>query len=171
MKAKWIIVIAMCVCLVAAFSASLHVLQIAALREGKIVFVRIIHPGERFATKYIHSVEKCPVWEFFRVDERFQIVVYETTFSSCNTGLPSAPQGDEQFRNEGNQFRLSHMHRVLPALRVWVHDRYENTMKYGNSEVLMLPSLAGNTLLEIAVRQITVGEFLYRKMRLFLENS
>lgn len=171
MKAKWIAITVVCIFLLIVSLASRHVLQVEALREERIVFLSVVHPGEGFATKYIHSVEKCPVWEFFRIDENFRIILYKTTFSSSNTGLPYAPMSGEEFHNEGNYFRISNMHRVIPELCLWVNERYDNILKINNARVLRLPSLAGNTLLVIKVRKMKMFEILALKARLFLHAS
>ncbi len=156
-------------CIAAGFLVSFHVLQVTAVRAENIVFLQIVHPGTRFATKYIHSVEKSPVWEFFVIDGHFRIVLYETTFSSCNTGLPCTLVGNEKFHHEGDHFRISHMQRILPALLLWVHDRYDNTLQIGESQDLRLPSLAGNALLKITIEKMGLVEFVYKRVRLIVE--
>jgi len=166
MKVKWIIITFFCIIFLLSI-IPVHIMQINAFREGKIVFVRVIHPDERFATKCIHSVEHCPVREYFRIDENFRIILYETTFSSSNTGLPYAAFGNEKFHNDGDNFRISNMCRILPELLLWVNEKYDNTLKINNSRVLKLPLLAGNTLLQVKIRKITFLEFMYLKAKIF----
>jgi len=166
MQPKWALWVGICIGLIC-FLIPVHVLEITALREGKTVFIRTVHPGEKLSTMYIHSVEKSPVWEFFTIDENYQIVLNETIFSSCNTGLPYAAIGDEAFYCDGDHFRISNMTRVLPELCLWVHKRYRNTLEINDSTVLNLPSLAGNTLLRVMVRKITLLRFTYVKWRGF----
>jgi hypothetical protein len=166
MKARWIILVFLGV-VSPCFLISLHALQIKALREGNVVFMQIVHPNDRFEAGYIHSVERCPVREFFRIDENFRIILYETTFASSNTGLPSALSGNEKFHNEGEFFRISNMERVLPELLVWVHEDYDNTLKIGKSRTVKLPSLAGNTLLQVLIKKMTFCEYVYLKGKIF----
>lgn len=141
-----------------------HILQVTALREGKTVFVHVVRPDDRFTVKYIHSVEHCPVRDFFMVDDRFCMVLYETTFSSCNTGLSHVPTGDEIFSLEKGYFRISKMHRVFSELLLWVDKKYDNTLKIGDYS-LKLFSLAGNTLLKLDVRKVSLLEFVYLKVK------
>jgi hypothetical protein len=141
-----------------------HILQIRAPRKGRIVFVARIEPNDRFATKYIHSVELCPVWEFFRIDEEYRIVLYETTFCSSNVGLPYAAFGQEKFHVEKDRFRISNMHRVLPMLALWVNEKYDNTFEFKNRR-LQLPSLVGNTLVDITVEEVSAVHLLYLAVR------
>ncbi|MBW2544274.1 MAG: DUF1850 domain-containing protein [Deltaproteobacteria bacterium] len=144
-----------------------HVLRIEAARKNRPVFVHIVRPNDRFSTSYIHSVELCPVREYFKIDKNFRIVLYETTFSSCNTGLPTTLSGDEKFYNDGTHLRISNMHRILPQLDLWVNEKYDNTLTLGEGRILKLPSLAGDTLLKVTVERLTFLEFLYLKARTF----
>jgi hypothetical protein len=169
MKISWIVLIAAVVCSATGFAVSFHVFQIEAVREQRIVFLHIVKPGERFATKYIHSVENSPVWEYFVIDQQFRIVLDETTFGSCNTGLPCVVVGNESFHHEGDHFRISHMNRVLSSLLLWVNDRYDNTLRIGESLEMKLPSLAGNTLLKISIEEMRLFEFVFKRLLLLTE--
>jgi hypothetical protein len=140
-----------------------HVLQIDALREGSPVFVRIVHPGNEFALGFIHSVELSPVWDYFRVDDSYRIILYETAVRSFNTGLPSTLTGEERLYRERDGFRISGVNRVLPSIDLWVHERTDNTLKV-KDDSLKLYSLAGNTLLRISIRKTRLGEYLYLKV-------
>ncbi|MBW2630166.1 MAG: DUF1850 domain-containing protein [Deltaproteobacteria bacterium] len=143
-----------------------HILRIEAARKNRTVFIQIIRPDYRFSTRYIHSVELSPVREYFKIDKNFRIVLYETTFSSCNTGLPTTLSGDEKFYTNGDHMRISDMHRVLPKLDLWVNKKYDNTLTLENGEILKLPSLAGDTLLRITVEKLPVFNLLYLKARI-----
>ena len=142
-----------------------HVLRIEAARKNRTVFIQIIRPDYIFSTEYIHSVELSPVREYFKIDKNFRIVLYETTFSSCNTGLPTTLSGDEKLYIDGDHLRISDMHRVLPELNLWVNKKYDNTLTLGDGEMLKLPSLAGDTLLRVIVERLPFIEFLYLRAK------
>jgi hypothetical protein len=161
---KGIIPVIIAAALIAALASfPVHVLQIDALKEGSPVFVRIVHPGSEFALGFIHSVELSPVWDYFRVDDSYRIILYETAIRSFNTGLPSTLTGEEKLHREGDGFRISGVNRVLPSIDLWVHERTDNTLKV-KDDSLKLYSLAGNTLLRISIRKACLGEYLYLKM-------
>jgi hypothetical protein len=164
MVRKTFLLILVAVTIVWSVLPSCRILEIRAPRKGKIVFVGRIEPNDRFATKYIHSVELCPIWEFFRIDEEYHIILYETTFCSSNVGLPYAAFGQEEFHVEKDEFRISNMHRVLPMLALWVNKKYDNTFIFKNRR-LLLPSLVGNTLVNIAVAKVSPSRFLYLLLR------
>jgi hypothetical protein len=141
-----------------------HVLQIDVLKEEKPVFVRIVRPGNEFALGYIHSVELSPVWDYFRVDDSYRVILYETAVRSFNTGLPSTLTGEERLHWERDGFRISGMNRVLPVIDLWVHERTDNTLNVGDIDPLKLYSLAGNNLLRISIKKTHVGSYLYLKV-------
>ncbi len=143
-----------------------HVLRIEAPGKHRTVFVQIIRPDYKFSTTYVHSVELCPVREYFTIDQDFRIVLYETTFSSCNTGLPTTLSGDEKLSIEDNQLRISNMSRVVEKLNLWVNTKYGNILTLEDGKTVKLPSLAGDALLLITVEKLPLVSLLYLKVRL-----
>jgi len=151
--------------LIAALSSiPFHVLQIDLLKEERPVFVRIVRPGNEFALGYIHSVELSPVWDYFRVDDSYRMILYETAIRSFNAGLPNTLTEEERLHRERDGFRISGMNRVLPVIDLWVHERTDNTLNVGDIVPLKLYSLAGNKLLRISIRKTNIGSYLYLKV-------
>jgi hypothetical protein len=147
------------------FAASLfsvHVLQIEAPRKDRIVFVRSIQPGDRFSLMYRHSVELCPIWDYIRIDGEYRLILEETVFGSSNTGLPSVLGVGERFTRGEKSSRISNMRRILPAIEIWVKKPYDNTLEFGNRKIL-LPELAGDTLLRIHIQKMPLFELASRK--------
>ena len=147
-----------------------HVLQIDDLRGDRGVYLRTIRTGDRFTLMYRHSVELCPVWDFYRIDGEHRIVLDETVFASSNTGLPSVLTGQERFTRGEKASRISNIGRILPAVEVWVDRRYDNTLEF-DSQKVRLAELAGNTLLRLRISRITLAEYGYRSMHSFLTND
>jgi len=144
------------------------VLQIRApKKEDRLVWVGRVSPGDGIETVYIHSVEKSPVHEYFRIGEKLSFHLKETTFSSCNTGLPVSTEGNERFINDRGTFRLTGMNRVLPGLSLWVHEDYGNVLKLGTRSYIDLPSLAGNTLLVMTLRRMPLVLWGFEEVKLF----
>jgi hypothetical protein len=163
---KWKALIILAAALTAAFSfIPLHVLQIDAVKEERPVLVRTVRAGDEFSLGYIHSVELSPVRDYFRVDESYRIVLYETTFRSLNTGLPSTLAGDERLIREGDHFRVSGMNRALPFIDLQVHEKTDNTLIFGGVESFKLHTLAGDTLLRIRIHKTHIGGYLYLKAK------
>jgi hypothetical protein len=143
-----------------------HVLQIEEPRKERVVFVRILQPGDRFSLMYRHSVELCQVWDYFRIDSGYRLILDETVFGSSNTGLPSVLGVGERFTRGEKASRISNMRRILPAIEIWVKRSYDNTLEFDNRKIL-LPDLAGDTLLRLRIRKITLFELASTKMHSF----
>ena len=169
MYRKIVIPLLLLVILLACLLVPLHVLQVKALRDGDVVFVCRVRPGGKLSFGYIHSVEHCRVWDHIKIDEQFRMVLHETVFSSSNTGLPAILSPGERFSAEGGQFRISNIRRVLPAVNLWVDDKYGNTLILGEEKILKLPPLAGNTLLEIVIQRMILLEYIYHKAKTMVD--
>ena len=55
-------------------------LVIKTFPEEKIIFQKRISSEKKFALVYIHSVAQTPVWEFFKIDNEGNLILYETHF-------------------------------------------------------------------------------------------
>jgi len=141
----------------------LHVLEIRDVRKGKTVFVQGVSSGETFSLTFIHSVEKSPVTDYFRIDDAFRIVLYETAFRSLNTGLPATISEGQTLTRTAQGFRLSIIDRIFSDIQLWVDDSYAGALEIGG-RVISLAALAGNTLLMVRVRKIPLWEYAFRTM-------
>ena len=157
MKKRTIRLILFAALVLAAGLYPLHVLQIEEPRKEKVVFVRSLEVGDRFSLMYLHSVELCQVWDHFRVDGQYRLVLDETVFGSSNTGLPAVLGAGERFTRGEKYSRISNMQRILPVIEIWVKRSYDNTLEFDNGKIF-LPELAGDTLLRLRIRNITLFE-------------
>jgi hypothetical protein len=89
--------------------------------------------------------------------DRRGLILDETVFGSSNTGLPSVLGVGERFTRGEKASRISNMQRILPAIEIWVKRSYENTLEFDSRKIL-LPELAGDTLLRLHIRKITLFE-------------
>jgi hypothetical protein len=138
----------------------LHILEIREARQGKTVFMQRVSPGETFSLAFVHSVEKSPVTDYFRIDDAFRIVLYETAFRSLNTGLPATISAGQTLSRTDQGFRLSILDRVIPDIQLWVDERYAGALEIGGTDV-SLAALAGNTLLQVRVRKAPLWEYAF----------
>jgi hypothetical protein len=141
----------------------LHILEIREARRGKTVFMQKVSPGETFSITFVHSVEKSPVTDYFRIDDTYRIILYETAFRSLNTGLPATISEGQRLTRTDQGFRLSIIEGILPDIQFWVDDKYGGALSIGG-RVVPLAALAGNTLLQMRIRKIPVWEYAYRVM-------
>jgi len=155
----WTLAVAAFLALAAGF-IPLHALEVRESGgEGRVVFLSRVTPGDTFTLSFIHSVEKSEVTDYFRIDDDYRIILYQTEFSSLNTGLPAVVSEGEIFERTDRGFRLSNLSRVLPEIQLWVHRDYGGTLVISGT-VVSLPTLAGNGLLRISTRRIFAWELL-----------
>ena len=67
----------------------------------KHIFRHLFKPGDSFAFKYIHSVQKTPVWEYYTIDSGGQIVLTATKVKSVGYGMPKPEHGDSYAFKDG----------------------------------------------------------------------
>ena len=159
MKRRAFIILLPLAAFVVAAAVPILVLQVEAVKQNRVLLVRAVQPEATFATRFIHSVELCPVKEYFRIDDQGRIVLFETTFAYSSVGLPYRAFGQEIFSVEKDQFRLSNMHRVIPAINLWVNEKYDNTLSLGEEQIPLF-KLAGNTLLKISIERLSLLRYL-----------
>jgi hypothetical protein len=138
----------------------LHIMEIRDARQEKTVFMQGVSPGETFSLRFIHSVEKSPVTDYFRIDDAYRMVLYETAFRSLNTGLPATISTGQLLTRTEQGFRLSIPDRVMPDIRLWVDGQYAGTLEIGGKDIA-LAGLAGDTLLQMRVRKALMWEYAF----------
>ncbi|WP_028325912.1 DUF1850 domain-containing protein [Desulfatirhabdium butyrativorans] len=145
---------------------SIQVIEVVAVKQNRALLVFPAASGTSFATRFIHSVELCPIEDIYRIDEAGRIVQTGTTFASSKAGLPYRAFGNERFTVENDRFRLSNMHRIIPKLLIWANHAYRNTLVWNGNDI-PLYDLAGDTLIEIDVRPISMMRFMLWKTDIY----
>ncbi|NLO58615.1 MAG: DUF1850 domain-containing protein, partial [Synergistaceae bacterium] len=77
-----------------------HFLMIRSA-DGSVIDSYTLQGTEEFAVRYIHSVQKTPVLEVFRVDFREGIELRETVYTDFGAGLPFLVEGSAVFESGG----------------------------------------------------------------------
>lgn len=116
--------------------------------NGRELFSRPMRPGAIFAVRYIHSVAKTPVTDYFRI-QGHDIVLDRTEYSDFGAGLPHNPEEEQKMRVEHGRIIISGYNRVLPSLdlrvgRIARHTLllFENPADAGAAEEIPLAGLA-----------------------------
>ncbi len=87
------------------------------LMDGKtknIILQFPIKENEGFSLRYIHSIHRTPVEEFFYIDNEYNIIAEKTIFESYGVGIPSNVEEGQIFYRENGKFVIDHIQRVLP---------------------------------------------------------
>jgi len=85
---KKLIFITIAVLIIAAlFIPMFDMLTITEAESGRIVFVDRAFDNKEFYTSFIHSVNRKPVYEYYRIIDK-HFVVYKTSFYAYGAGMP-----------------------------------------------------------------------------------
>jgi len=149
--------------MVGALAAGFFPLHVLEVREsggaGRIVWLQRVSPGDTFTLSFVHSVEKSEVTDYFRIDDGYRIILYQTEFGSLNTGLPAVVSEGELFERTDRGFRLSNLRRDLPEILLQVSAAYGGTLTMRGREV-SLPALAGDGPVTISIERVFAWKLL-----------
>ena len=85
---------------------------------GKVLFSMKAESNLRFSTRFIHSVQKTPVEEYFLLNEDCSgFILKSTRYQSFGVGLPFL-ESDGTFRREGDNFIMDDLNRQIRVLEL-----------------------------------------------------
>jgi hypothetical protein len=98
--------------------------------RGQTFFSREVSPGDRFTLKYVHSVQKTPVYEIYSIDERGAVVLQETRVKSLGYGLP-APTPKDHYLLEREFLVIRDMNRRIGTLLIRISFHQPMELSFG----------------------------------------
>ena len=108
----------------------------------------IARDEEAFSLRFIHSVEKTPVIEKFKIDDQSNLVMFATEYESFGVGLPFlASEG--HFYAEGNRFILE-MNRVFPSVSLRTGPEAQLILTVNNNRHELYKMLPSGTLVRLS---------------------
>ena len=128
----------------------IYVIRCSNTTQGKLIYIRDIRPGDWFTFKYIHSVQKTPVYEVFTIDEAGDIVLTETRMMSLGYGLPALTKKND-YTIENDFFVLKNLNRKIGKLFIRVNFVRLMELNFGGS-IFDLPRYYGSAgdLIEVS---------------------
>ena len=119
--------------------------------EGKIIFSTNAEAGTEFSSRFIHSVQKTPVEEFFMVnDECSGFILKSTRYQSFGVGLPFL-ESDGIFRREGDYFIMDNLNRPIKNLDLRPGIGTELTVTIDNQELQLYQLVPLGSLVRISI--------------------
>lgn len=162
-KSAIVILAAAAILLISFFSPRLT-LRVQDMRSGVKLYQAPVKEGDEFTIEFVHSVERTPVKEVFRIEEDCNIYVVETEYESFGAGLPTIhDEGEESLFKEG-KIRITGMRRKLEPFLVAVSPVPGHVLTVGGEEVVLASLAEPGTGLRISVvREPAVVRFLGRR--------
>jgi hypothetical protein len=154
MKIRFFILGGIALALLIGWGWPLHMLGLRETPNGRWIFAKVVYPGDTFGLGYTHSVKHKPVWDFYVIDERYQIIQNKTIFPGSGFGLPSEAQGEETYAllSDGSEC-ISGMQRRIPSLVLRVESTYNNTFTFKEAQSLNLSQILGDGLMEMRIHR------------------
>jgi|SRR5665648_513250 len=142
------------------FYIPIHTLDLKSFPDKEIVFSQRVLPGDEYTLKYTHSVALTPVWEMFRINKKYQIILFETDFLDSGAGLPYAAFGKEIFVIEDNKFKIKNMNRIIYTPFYYRIGAIREDIFYFKGEEINLSSLVGDRLLTLEIDRNNLFHYL-----------
>ena len=119
--------------------------------EGKFLFSMSAAPGKEFSTRFIHSVQKTPVEEYFVVnDDCNGFILKSTRYRSFGVGLPFL-ESDGNFRREGDDFIMDDLNRPIQTLDLRPGLGTELTLTINNQEILLYQLVSLGSFVRVSI--------------------
>lgn len=87
--------------------------------SGKRLFSKPVKDGAEFAIRFIHSVAKTPVTDYFIIKDG-KIFLDKTIYHDFGAGLPHAPEGEQRMKTGNGEILITGFNREMPDLEVRV---------------------------------------------------
>jgi len=147
--------------------ACLFVVAILTMLFFPCVFIRtaskelLVYPvfsDVDFKSNYIHSVQKTPVTELFKITPMGKIKLYETRYRSYGVGLPFL-KTEGNFSQEGDEFVLT-MNREFENIAIRTGVGTEQILSVNEKKLALYQILPAGERVEIFVKPYFIGKFL-----------
>ncbi|MDD2480912.1 MAG: DUF1850 domain-containing protein [Lutispora sp.] len=107
---------------------------ITDVQTGKIVFTDRVFDNKEFYTSFIHSVNRMPVNEYYRIIDDY-FVVYKTTFYSYGAGMPDFDDYKQKPVLKDGMVHIDNLNIKMDSFSIFVgtianHSLYINDKKY-----------------------------------------
>lgn len=137
-------------------------------KETKTIWQKKIETGDSFSIKYIHSVAKTPVIEFFEIKDG-KILLTGTEYESYGAGLPTSTEGDYILKND--KFLIKNINQFLPEILLRVSDYAEHKFIYKNNSMKLFEMVKTETLLQFKTEKISYFRFYYKEVSKWLKKN
>lgn len=125
-------------------------------QSNRLLWETPVKPGLSFGIRWIHSIHRTPVEEFFRVDGT-NLIEYRMSFRDYGIGMSSELAPGERLVNRDGRFYVENMHRVFPEIRLYIGQVRANHTLLFQGEVIPLATLdrpGSSVLIRVEKRSI-----------------
>lgn len=107
------------------------------VKQNRVVLCIPVADGEEFVIRFVHSVNKRPVFDFLRVEDSHFIVV-KSRYDAFGAGMPEAASEGMTFISEKDgMMELADINRRLEDFTVFVGTVAEHSLIVQNREIFL----------------------------------
>lgn len=134
-------------------------LTVTHSKTGEKLAVFSIEDVKEFTIEYIHSVDRQPVWEQFRIDNNREIVLEKTGFKMLGAGMASFPDEGTLVYEDGWNI-IKDLSRPLDVIHLRVGYTSDPAIVVNNQELKLSQFNIQGELVLIEVEEITRGNLI-----------
>jgi hypothetical protein len=128
------------------------VLEIVDSREGRIAFCSRVRPGEDFVLSFVHSVNRRPVYDTFRV-EGDHLVIVKSRFDAFGAGMPEVSTSEGTLAVAPDGWLEWTVNRPVPEVTVRVGRVADHTLHLKDREIRLSDLSEPGSALTFRVRK------------------
>jgi hypothetical protein len=132
-------------------------LDIKALKKNETVLCAEMVRGEEFVLSFIHSVNKRPVYDTFRVEDD-HLVVMTSRFDAFGAGMPESSTDEGTLQVDRNGWLVWTVNRPVPEVTIFVGWVADHTLHVKGRGFLLRDRVDPGTALSIRVRKASFFE-------------
>ncbi|RPF53310.1 DUF1850 domain-containing protein [Aquisalibacillus elongatus] len=135
-------------------------LVIEDLQNGDIMWQEQVNQEDWFSHRYIHSVEKSPVIEKFKIDQDWTILTMESWTKSFGAGLPYEDKGDVEMKD--GFFVIQNLNRPVIGgeLKFQPSHLYPHTFHFEDQEVTLSEPPYSDTQILVTIKDETFWDWI-----------
>ncbi|MDF1554614.1 MAG: DUF1850 domain-containing protein [Deferrisomatales bacterium] len=135
--------------------------SVTPVRGGTALWVALLTPGERFTLRYVHSVDRQPIWEEHSVDPWGALFVEEERFVMVGAGMGDLPGRGRWGGAEGLQ-SIRGMHYRLGEFVLRIGSPGVDHTLLWRDTATNLSAQAAGTAVQVSARPVSLAYRLWR---------
>lgn len=104
-------------------------------KTGKVLYSRGVKPEDVFSVKYLHSVNKSPVEDFFQIQQDYSLMLKKTSFKSFGAGVPFETDPGQTLKMYEDRMEIEGIDRKLDRYLLFVGIVADHTLYFKGEEV------------------------------------
>ncbi len=133
-------------------------------KTGKLVYCGKIEDFEEFYISFIHSVNRTPVNEYYRI-ENCRFLVYKTTFYSYGAGMPDGSDNpDAHIKFVDGKVEIDNINRILSEFTVLVGTLADHTLHGSNTNFELDKYVEPQNQALFKIKRVSIYDILRRQI-------